>query len=46
MAEHGIESIGTPSASWLGVPMLAGERILVVPQHYENPLPMTHTMSC
>jgi PAS domain S-box-containing protein len=40
MAQQGIELIGGPlAASWLGVPMLVGDRILgvLVVQHYENP---------
>lgn len=39
MAEQDIELIGPPSAAWLGVPMLVGDRILGVlaVQHYENP---------
>jgi PAS domain S-box-containing protein len=39
MGEQGIEAIGPPSASWLGVPMLVGGRILGVlaVQHYEDP---------
>jgi len=37
--EHGIEVIGPPSAAWMGVPMIVGERLLGVlsVQHYEDP---------
>jgi PAS domain S-box-containing protein len=28
MAEHGIESVGEPAKSWLGVPLLIGEQII------------------
>ena len=39
MAEHGIELIGPPSASWLGVPLLVGDRVLgmLSVQHYDDP---------
>jgi len=37
--ERGLESIGMPSSSWLGVPMLAGDRVLgvIIVQHYTTP---------
>lgn len=37
-AEMGIEMIGTPAASWIGVPLLVGERVLGVlsVQHYTD----------
>jgi PAS domain S-box-containing protein len=37
--ELGVEPVGIPSASWLGVPMLRGERVLgvIVVQHYTTP---------
>ncbi len=39
MAERRIEMIGTPAASWIGVPMIIGERVLGVlsVQHYTDP---------
>jgi PAS domain S-box-containing protein len=38
MAEQGIALIGAPAASWIGVPMLVGDRILGVisVQHYQD----------
>ena len=37
--ELGLEPVGQPAASWLGVPMLVGERVLglIVVQHYTTP---------
>jgi PAS domain S-box-containing protein len=37
--ELGVELLGAPSESWLGVPMLRGERVLgvIVVQHYTEP---------
>jgi len=37
--ELGLESVGMPSSSWLGVPMLAGDRVLgvIIVQHYTTP---------
>ncbi len=37
--ELGLELVGQPSASWLGVPMLVGERVLgvIIVQHYSRP---------
>ncbi len=39
VGELGIEPIGIASASWLGVPMLRGDRVLgvIVVQHYTTP---------
>ncbi len=37
--QMGVEVVGQPSASWLGVPMLMGDRLLgvIAVQHYTNP---------
>ena len=37
--ELGLEMAGQPSASWLGVPMMMGERVLgvIIVQHYTTP---------
>ncbi len=41
----GVALIGRPSAAWMGVPMLVGDRILGVisVQHYEDPHAYDHT---
>ncbi|RME88053.1 MAG: GAF domain-containing protein, partial [Anaerolineae bacterium] len=39
LQELGVEAIGTPAESWLGVPMLAGEKVtgVIAVQDYEKP---------